>query len=813
MQLVKTTGEQIHNSYNDTALYESNDLWNLDTEFPIDEMYWMRYTVTTMNGITLQSPRYRIAQSRSINPGIDINLIATCNAENGYVRLSMTGATNVLDEEVAVTGTFRILRTSSDEDYSAWHEVHRFALYGAQPAEWEWKDMTVHQGRYYKYEICQYTDKIASNGIESNEVYVDFDHAFLYDGERQLKIKFNPKVASFKNDVLEAKMDTIGGQYPFIFRNGNVKYKEFSLSGLLSLQMDDENLFFNAFNEDYHRTETPNGRTDFSKQNLKPLDLNAKNFADERDFKLEVLEWLNNGKPKLYRSPAEGTYIVRIMNVSMSPNDTLGRMLHTFTGTAYEIAEYSYDSLASYGFIDIDDPNFQQLRWETIDLSKSGLAMANNLISHVAVALKFEGMVPGDRVYIQDGITRTYETEDGTEYTQGGFNLTIGATGSYELSLSNGAEISVVKFLGSPIDNTETGMFIVQHQGQLSYAYYSDSQSRFSLVDSVTIHEAGARQFIGKYENIIDEIEDVKTSIGSIYLLRFERQDVEAGGKVITGKTYTEEFAELPKIFVEFQNNRQAAMSSDVIYGDQLDQIRMYDVNPLEDESAKPFYACYKTSHKVPTGWSVTADGELLGSRVSILSSNESFGMRVLKSYMQTYFQKASYAVEVITDVEDSNRYYIFDSTTANFNNATIDTYYTIDDNPYRVIINGDEKGQLDLTETMDFEVQNPKDIKSIQTSDGIITNISYQEVVANYAVELDDEIVHYPNLYAAKLALENAKSALITEQKDSLAPESDVDSAYQLYKYAYEQYINELEYILEEEEWLLGDRTEQPAK
>jgi hypothetical protein len=70
-------------------------------------------------------------------------------------------------------------------------------------------------------------------------VYSDFEHAFLYDGERQLKIKYNPKIASFKNTLMESKVDTIGSKYPFIFRNGKVKYKEFSISGLLSYLSDE----------------------------------------------------------------------------------------------------------------------------------------------------------------------------------------------------------------------------------------------------------------------------------------------------------------------------------------------------------------------------------------------------------------------------------------------------------------------------------------------------------------------------------------------------------------------------------------------
>nr|DAZ72814.1 MAG TPA: hypothetical protein [Caudoviricetes sp.] len=57
---------------------------------------------------------------------------------------------------------------------------------------------------------------------------------FLTDGEKQLKIKYEPKVSSFKDTILESKTDTIGGQYPFFFRNGQVRYKEIPISGLIS---------------------------------------------------------------------------------------------------------------------------------------------------------------------------------------------------------------------------------------------------------------------------------------------------------------------------------------------------------------------------------------------------------------------------------------------------------------------------------------------------------------------------------------------------------------------------------------------------
>lgn len=84
---------------------------------------------------------------------------------------------------------------------------------------------------------------------------------------------------------------------------------------------------------------------------VRTTNLTDYNVAAERKFKLAVLEWLNNGKPKLFRSPTEGNYIVRLMNVSLSPEDRLGRMLHTFNATAYECAAATPEELSRLGLM------------------------------------------------------------------------------------------------------------------------------------------------------------------------------------------------------------------------------------------------------------------------------------------------------------------------------------------------------------------------------------------------------------------------------------------------------------------------------
>jgi hypothetical protein len=78
---------------------------------------------------------------------------------------------------------------------------------------------------------------------------------------------------------------------------------------------------------------------------------------------MEALNWLTNGRPKLFRSPGEGSYIVRLMNDSLSPNDTLGRMLHTFNATAYEIAEHNFENLKHYNLLHLPEEDNRAMKF------------------------------------------------------------------------------------------------------------------------------------------------------------------------------------------------------------------------------------------------------------------------------------------------------------------------------------------------------------------------------------------------------------------------------------------------------------------
>jgi hypothetical protein len=47
--------------------------------------------------------------------------------------------------------------------------------------------------------------------------------------------------------------------------------------------------------------------------------LTDSSITAEKIFKNKVLDWLNDGKIKMFKSPTEGNYYLRLMNVSLQP--------------------------------------------------------------------------------------------------------------------------------------------------------------------------------------------------------------------------------------------------------------------------------------------------------------------------------------------------------------------------------------------------------------------------------------------------------------------------------------------------------------
>ena len=348
--MLETTEWQIHNK-------DLNyDEWSPKTILKVLDsnnasQYKIKYEVETLNGY-VGAKEYTIKQS-----AIDFNLIdsaelkAEVNNENGYISLRLIPIKNV-----QINGTYCLFRI---DDKTNWEQLTKLVEFNIGTASAKeppnrliWKDYTIEQGVSYQYLLAQIDkDSISQldrDGVLATDILTpDFEYLFISDKNKQLRILYNPKMANFKTTLLEKKIDTIGSQFPFFFKNGKIAYKEMSINGLLSFHMDVDGEFDSRWRVNYNdiRRSTTNSGSD---ENLNTSGMTIKN---ERDFKLQVLDWLNNGQPKILRSSTEGNYLVRLTNVSLSPEDTLGRMLHSFSATAYEIDNFNQDKLIKYDLI------------------------------------------------------------------------------------------------------------------------------------------------------------------------------------------------------------------------------------------------------------------------------------------------------------------------------------------------------------------------------------------------------------------------------------------------------------------------------
>ena len=645
-ELVLTSGEQLHDVTQDTLSDTSTDLWHIYQDLPEGEIYKLKYTVTTLNGLTVSTIDYRVMKTVSVDPEFDIQIHADPNYDNGYIDIYLTGNTvekgtsfiyqqvpndAVYDEnnvyyfqntdksyeewtegntndwafhrlngrifvkefttiigEAVCSGNFLITRASEVDNFFEWIEITRFTMTSQFPSHYHFQDFTVEQGVKYKYALQQYnihdiySNKVYLEGDKDVTVTADFEDMFLSDGVRKLKVRFNPKVTSFKNSIPEQKVETIGSKYPFIFRNGSVNYKEFPIGGLISFQMDDAMLFLNQeelqqagiLDYDYFRTNTgadnynhidgfqtnkyqivkrryeiysqlPNQTNivigyrepyveiknivykdrsriydnvgnglvtgDTTSKTPKGIrldrNLTSENMRGERYFKLKVLDWLTDGKVKLFRSPAEGNYLVRLLNVQMTPQDPLGRMLHQFTCTGYEVNELKYDNLVSFGIVSPEVATNYESQWSSVDINEvinnlvgASLPVTDEngniikdtngfiLVSPVGAiinSISIQDFAPGDQILLK--------------YDSGPNGLfTVGVTGSLELNNDDRTIIEVwVKPnpAVSPYDDFSRSFV---------YETTSIQLTEFDAIMSYNTYTQVAEQFIGPKANLLE---------------------------------------------------------------------------------------------------------------------------------------------------------------------------------------------------------------------------------------------------------------------------------------------------------------------
>lgn len=332
------------------SLYPNEFNYTINQILDTDISYVMQFNYTT-NNLYTQTLSYNFIITKQEYGLLDADLTITPKEENGSIEVFID-----FNQKHNSTKQLIIKRASSRNNFSRWENLKTIKYEILNKNGYIWYDTTIESGVWYKYLIQQKTDDGRLNcAIESEEpVMCLFEDIFLTQGNKQLKIKFNPSISGLKYNTNLSQQVTLGSQYPFIRKNGNNFYRSFSIGGLISSFMDNEvwnkpvyyNGQFISLNPQDEEAFTTKSQIyglskDLYEQYNNQLNISEhQDYIYEREFRNKVCEFLYEYNVKLFRSLTEGNILIKLMDVSFEPITTLGRRLYSFTATAIEIDDY-----------------------------------------------------------------------------------------------------------------------------------------------------------------------------------------------------------------------------------------------------------------------------------------------------------------------------------------------------------------------------------------------------------------------------------------------------------------------------------------
>lgn len=346
-KLIEDSGWLSHVGGNDSYVF----VYSLENR----QRYRVEYLIESTNGYIGSTSQEFYAIQDLLEPIKNIDIIVDDSSEfaleNGCFRIILNSNNNL------IVGNYVITRTDSHSDYTKWEDVKFLEFFQESLGNREvYVDYTVEYGVGYKYAISAVNalGLRTSNKIDSEKPHFSYFNSCYLFNQKQLPLRFDVQISSFKKTVLAQKQDTLGSKYPVINRNGQSYYAEFPFNGLISMEMDDYITFLDV-GQVSHKLATR--ETDLRPQSPRTPE---KTYYMEKVFREQVEKFLNDGTPKLFRSATEGNMIIGLLNVSLSPKQELGRMIYSFSATAYELYDCTLENLQSLNIITIGEYAQQQ---------------------------------------------------------------------------------------------------------------------------------------------------------------------------------------------------------------------------------------------------------------------------------------------------------------------------------------------------------------------------------------------------------------------------------------------------------------------
>lgn len=175
----------------------------------------------------------------------------------------------------------------------------------------------------YEYAV----QPVGAGGVVGNNIYSeiesDFEGAWLVNKDRDFQLFFNLEISPYETVISTSVIETLGGQYPIVFTNNNVKYRKGQLKCML----------------------VSNSTSD-------------KGIIDRKQEKIirnNIMSFLTDKKPKLYKDSSGEMMIIMLSgNPTLTPINELSQQIYNLEVEFVEVAGTDSKSLIENGLLDLE---------------------------------------------------------------------------------------------------------------------------------------------------------------------------------------------------------------------------------------------------------------------------------------------------------------------------------------------------------------------------------------------------------------------------------------------------------------------------
>lgn len=257
-------------------------------------------------------------------------------------------------------------RLGPEDGYKSYVEIARIP-YDKALEHFETRDYILNANAVYLYSIRPVGKDNSFGPLNIKKTALNrYEYDWILQDKNTRICVMDSSISNLANVSKVGVIETIGSVYPVVNSYSNLKYKTFSYNGIAEVATDVDGSVRKQVTQEVYGAD-PQIQTLIAEEykknfpeyaaqidgrifnldqvfsNNMTLDLNY-----EREYRDRVMNMLNDGKPKLFKTATEGLMYVKLYNIVLTPKQELGRYVYSFSCNVVQVGDVTEEVISNF---------------------------------------------------------------------------------------------------------------------------------------------------------------------------------------------------------------------------------------------------------------------------------------------------------------------------------------------------------------------------------------------------------------------------------------------------------------------------------